>query len=500
MSLTKQDITRLRDLTHQQCEGRLEADSVQELQTLLLADYEARWLYRRMIQIHDLLALNGRDDSECQAIEYLRRIHPEPSFWRQWNQARAEADMTETSASEDRKSPPVYRLYGWQAVLAVAAAVVIGVGLMVFFKPHTPTAEPKPVASKSQPIPFATLTRADAPVAGDSPIHSGDLLDAQTVRTGSGKSEFFLDSGATILVRGESQLTLHDAMYATLTYGSAQFNCPKSAVGYRVDLPNGFRVIDQGTQFNITTEMSGQSTVRVLEGEVQVMQLDASGSVISQILARAGTDVACIAGQSVKPTHAMLFDGFNTDTTSMYTMTQSYGHGGNFTIDNGALVLKPGGANTVTVIRSDAPVLSVGARMSIQVSEHRPSDIHTFVCVSTAPQQPDLKTDHNGFRIRHDDSGLRVQSFPHATERESASVDKTDGPLTLIVERLSPTRFRCLWRPDGENPAREPTLISDFEIAELADSPSLFVGVEAYGVRRNQKVIFDNLRIEQINP
>ena len=110
--------------------------------------------------------------------------------------------------------------------------------------------------------------------------------DDGTVELSAGKAELRLSNRVAVNIEGKTRLTLHGPMSTTLAQGKVTFDCPPQAKGYTVQLPGGAHVVDLGTRFSVDVESEGQSTVRVLEGEVEIIHSRTRRSLIANSSAR----------------------------------------------------------------------------------------------------------------------------------------------------------------------------------------------------------------------
>lgn len=119
--------------------------------------------------------------------------------------------------------------------------------------------------------PVATLVQAenckwagsDLPTAVNSKLGTGTLALVEGIATLKFKS------GATVTIEAPTTLEVRDAMHCRLVEGSLTAEVPESAHGFTVDTPD-IKVKDLGTRFGLTAGSSGNSQVRVFEGEVEI--------------------------------------------------------------------------------------------------------------------------------------------------------------------------------------------------------------------------------------
>lgn len=86
----------------------------------------------------------------------------------------------------------------------------------------------------------------------------------------SGIVELQFVSGVRGIVRGFADLTLQRENLLKLENGTAWFEVPESAVGFKVNTPD-FELIDLGTEFGIVSEPNFLDEVHVFKGKVEVV-------------------------------------------------------------------------------------------------------------------------------------------------------------------------------------------------------------------------------------
>ncbi len=119
--------------------------------------------------------------------------------------------------------------------------------------------------------PVATLVQADnckwagsdLPTVVDSKLGTGRLALVEGIATLKFKS------GATVTIEAPTTLEILTAMHCRLVEGTLTAEVPEPAHGFKIDTPD-IQVIDLGTKFGVTTGSTGNSQVRVFEGEVEI--------------------------------------------------------------------------------------------------------------------------------------------------------------------------------------------------------------------------------------
>jgi hypothetical protein len=120
---------------------------------------------------------------------------------------------------------------------------------------------------------FITVVDLDGELlVGDDIGQVGHEYAGGAVELRGGSAELKLSSGVIVNLNGRTRLNLRGPMNASISQGSVTFDCPPQAKGYAVRLPGGADVVDLGTRFTVEVVSEKQSTVRVLKGEVEVIQ------------------------------------------------------------------------------------------------------------------------------------------------------------------------------------------------------------------------------------
>ena len=120
---------------------------------------------------------------------------------------------------------------------------------------------------------FVTVVDLDGELlVGDDIGQVGHEYAGGAVELRGGSAELKLSSGVIVNLNGRTRLNLTGPMNASMSQGSVTFDCPPRAKGYAVRLPGGADVVDLSTRFTVEVVSEKQSTVRVLKGEVEVVQ------------------------------------------------------------------------------------------------------------------------------------------------------------------------------------------------------------------------------------
>jgi len=119
--------------------------------------------------------------------------------------------------------------------------------------------------------PVATLVQADnckwagsdLPTAVNSKLGIGKLALVEGIAT------LKFQSGAMVTMEAPTTLEILTAMHCRLIEGTLTAEVPEPAHGFTIDTPD-IKVVDLGTKFGVTASSTGNSQVRVFEGEVEI--------------------------------------------------------------------------------------------------------------------------------------------------------------------------------------------------------------------------------------
>ena len=145
----------------------------------------------------------------------------------------------------------------WAA--AVAACVTLAVSAVAFGKG---TLFARPVATLVQ-ADNCKWAGSELPTAVNSKLGIGRLALVEGIATLKFKS------GATVTIEAPTTLEILTAMHCRLVEGTLTAEVPEPAHGFTIDTPD-IKVVDLGTKFGVTTAATGNSQVRVFEGEVEI--------------------------------------------------------------------------------------------------------------------------------------------------------------------------------------------------------------------------------------
>jgi hypothetical protein len=134
-----------------------------------------------------------------------------------------------------------------------------------------------PAAALSSPANFAWLINAqDCRWKGNDQKPGPDMRSGKVLRLERGLAEIEFDRGARVILQGPAGLELVSATTARLLYGTLTARVPPPARGFTVLSPSG-KIVDLGTEFGLSVDPEGATSVRVFTGLVEAFPLPSAG-------------------------------------------------------------------------------------------------------------------------------------------------------------------------------------------------------------------------------
>jgi hypothetical protein len=99
-----------------------------------------------------------------------------------------------------------------------------------------------------------------------------DMRAGKHLRLDRGLAEIEFDKGARVILQGPAGLELVSGSAARLVYGTLTARVPEQARGFTVLSPRG-KVVDLGTEFGLSVDSQGATTLHVFTGEVAAIPL-----------------------------------------------------------------------------------------------------------------------------------------------------------------------------------------------------------------------------------
>ena len=214
---------------------------LQRLDEILAGDAEARLYYLRFMQVHALLERYPLDTGRLLGAD---------------------------SGSGSGKITAFPRLLTVR-VLALAATVMLAAVLAWNWLAPSGAQNPKDHT-------VATLLLAEdcewqTDRKGDRPPHEGHRLAIGPLQLRSGSAVLRFDSGAEIVLSGDTRIELLSASHAALHHGDVVIRAEDGAEGFALDTPTR-HLVDLGTEFAVHVDPTGATELHVHEGEVAADQ------------------------------------------------------------------------------------------------------------------------------------------------------------------------------------------------------------------------------------
>ncbi|MBK1882258.1 FecR domain-containing protein [Luteolibacter pohnpeiensis] len=229
----------------------------------------------------------------------------------------------------------------------MAAAVVLIAGLIFYFA--RPPVDPPTLAIT--PAPGSSFTTLDG--SGNA-TSSTNLDSGSRVDLSEGTLELRFSSGVTGFVRGPAQFTVHHPMEVLLDEGSARFQVPEDAHGFKVITPE-LVAIDLGTEFGIVQRPGRNPQLHVFKGRVKIASKEGAGN--SEILSAGNAVMATNSGnlEKIQITPDQFYQQLPSDLPFIH-LSFDEGPGGALKVDGS----HPAAASTVALLYPGGPGLVDG--------------------------------------------------------------------------------------------------------------------------------------------
>jgi hypothetical protein len=255
---------------------------LQDLLALWLGDHDPGAARRDAL----LVRLRGDDAfrrafvEEVRLLGMLRAVQSSEPRWLRledligWSAPRG-ADVEALAQRVVREGARRRRVRRLMRGSAVAAAVLVAVGLFLALHPDKPPEPARPAPAGTEQ---ATAIRVeDVCWEGDGATPAeGDVVATGRLRFRSGRLTLAFFSGVSLTVEGPADLELLAADRVFCHHGRLRARVPRGAEGFTVLAP-GYEVVDLGTEFALNLEPGGKSRVMVFEGEAAVSMLGKDG-------------------------------------------------------------------------------------------------------------------------------------------------------------------------------------------------------------------------------
>lgn len=166
------------------------------------------------------------------------------------------------------------RNFTWPSMCALVLLICLGGGALVriILTSHSTqevASKPERTDQANDTDWFATVVYTDN-AAWDQPRQKGDRLGPGSLRLTRGVAEVRFDKGTSARLTAPAEVELVSGDEVSLGYGKLTARVPVKATGFTVTTPVG-RVVDVGTEFDVSVNESGTTEARVLDGKVLVL-------------------------------------------------------------------------------------------------------------------------------------------------------------------------------------------------------------------------------------
>jgi hypothetical protein len=257
----------IRELVEAYCDDLIDDEQLRQLERGLIDDAEARRMFVREFQLHTELQFAIRSRRAAGAV--LDRVQAEVP------EGPPPASPSGTLAgrrgwSAARLSASILAVFSLLAILAVTAARWIG-------RDSVPAAASVRATERRDRNVAWLVNAQDCRWAGAEVQMPGrDMRAGKLLGLLGGLAEIEFECGAQVILQGPAELVLVDGQTARLVHGSLTARVPEQARGFTVLSPQG-KVVDLGTEFGLSVDEQGATTVRVFRGVVAAFPLAAGG-------------------------------------------------------------------------------------------------------------------------------------------------------------------------------------------------------------------------------
>ena len=266
-------------------DGGLEPAQAGDLERLLREDPAAAALAGELYVEHRLLGLALKSEAEGRfAQSTLARIADEGRSFA--DQVRLRLTPAQPIVVPLPAPAPARRRSGWP--FAALAASLLAAALLLRAAPVAPEAAPAAVATDSAAV--ATLVLIDgARWQGAAPA-TGQRLGAGDLELSVGHALLRFAGGAEALLDAPVALRLESGASALVRRGTVTVRAAAQAAGFILRSPVA-EVTDLGTEFALSVEPGGATTLQVVEGDIAWRALEVSTG---------GPGAALHAGQALR--------------------------------------------------------------------------------------------------------------------------------------------------------------------------------------------------------
>ncbi len=240
----------LKRLVRELIDQSINQDGMNQLETILKTDHEARCWYLQEFHIHG--ALHRWATRQKQTIT----DESENINFKIRQDLRSVDEILKEQRQRNRRI----------SLLAAAAVIALCVIVMKLF--FVDTTRPPTLAFETSPGTQFTISHDNQEGTPTGPI----MEKGSRLQLTQGTVELTFESGVKSIVMAPADLTLHDDSTLFLNKGTAWFHVPQQAVGFKVKTKD-LNIVDLGTEFGVIATPGDHDEVHVLKGKVQVTTL-----------------------------------------------------------------------------------------------------------------------------------------------------------------------------------------------------------------------------------
>jgi hypothetical protein len=262
MSLASELPDDFADLVDRYCSGVIDDDGFHKLEAILLSDEAARRYFVAYFHHHTQIHFAIRAKRATSLV----------------------IDQLGCTGGESTGARPFRgrftRFRRWW--LAGLAASILGIGagagvLLRTLSSGSPRLEPGGRAKSSSANVAWLVNAQNCRWAGTEGGPGRDMRAGKTLSLERGFAEIEFDQGARVILQGPARLELLSGSRVRVDHGTLTARVPPGAWGFTVISPDG-RVVDLGTEFGLTVDPAGATTVRVFAGEVEAFPTGGGGA------------------------------------------------------------------------------------------------------------------------------------------------------------------------------------------------------------------------------
>jgi len=270
-------------------DDRIAAAQLDELHQLVQSQPALLHELQTQLQLADLLS-QYEDETRCEAnflsaLETRRQATNDDGFVQRVMSAVQREANTDQIQTLEKNTPTAGQaltqdLWKWVGMwVAVAASVVVG--MWWWNVPQEQVADGKAVIEPvDDGVAVITRTVGATWLEGQS-FQVGDTLAPLTLNLAAGIVQLEFYSGASVILEGPAQFEIININKAVCQFGKVRAMVPPPAQGFVIMAPT-VELVDLGTEFGLDVDTTGQTSVHVFTGRVEVYDADTNRAVASR--------------------------------------------------------------------------------------------------------------------------------------------------------------------------------------------------------------------------